>query len=105
MRWLLAHGKTDEAKDVIISATKTNKIQVPSNILDKIDNSKLAFSDEKLERKKDATILDVFRNRRICFRTLNMCYQVTLQWCIINLTFSSQDCSKKLAFNEWFLEK
>ena len=56
VRWLLAHGKTDEAKDVIISATKTNKIQVPSNILDKIDNSKLAFSDDKLERKKDATI-------------------------------------------------
>lgn len=101
VRWLLANGKIDEAKEVIIAAAKTNKIQVPTNILDKVDQSKMAFSDEKLERKRDATILDVFRNKRICFRTLNMCYQVTLQWCIhFNISFTTAPSMHLLVYGK-----
>ena len=79
VRWLLSHGRVEEAKQVIRRAARENNKQVPRHLMGDSDMEVIDLDNDK--DNKDAasarvTVIDLFRTRVILFRTLNMCYQV-----------------------------
>ena len=79
-RWLLTNGRTEEAKKIIEQAAKTNNKQVPRHLLQQADLSEINLKDDVSRQVIDVkvTVLDLFRPKKIMFRTVNMCYQVII---------------------------
>lgn len=75
VRWLLANNKTDEAKQIILLASKENQRPVPGHYLDHVARKSL-----EVEKVAESTsMLDVLKNSKILLRTINMSYQVSHQ--------------------------
>ena len=49
---------------------------IPDYIMDRVD-MEASKQEKAVSVAKSASLADVFRSRVICWRTLNMCYQVT----------------------------
>ena len=79
VRWLLSHGRVEEAKEIIERAARENNKKVPVHLMMTSDMSEIELDSNKDNRDAAAaqvTVMDLFRPRVILFRTLNMCYQV-----------------------------
>ena len=82
VRWLLSHGRVEEAKEIIERAARENNKKVPVHLMQTSDMSEIELDSNKDNRDAAAaqvTVMDLFRPRVILFRTLNMCYQVQLR--------------------------
>ena len=79
VRWLLSHGRVEEAREIIERAARENNKKVPVHLMRPSDMSEIELDSNKDNRdaaSAQATVMDLFRTRVILFRTLNMCYQV-----------------------------
>ena len=80
-RWLISHGRLQEARIIIEMASQVNNKQVPDHLL---KDSEMEEIDLKWSEKTEPgghltekiTVLDLFRPVKMGVRTLNMCFQV-----------------------------
>jgi len=97
VRWLLSHGRVEEAKEIIERAARENNKKVPVHLMRPSDMSEIELDSNKDNRDAAAaevTVLDLFRTRVILFRTLNMCYQwFSVTMCYYGLSFASTSLS------------
>ena len=82
VRWLIGAGRLEEAKEIIREAARANGREVPEHLLKAAD---LYSANEDANKTKEAsskraTILDLFRPRKMALRTVNMCFQVVIQF-------------------------
>ncbi len=90
-RWLIAVGRTEEAKEIILKGAKINKKTLPASIFDVSLQEK--DQDKPVVKGSDepkATFLDLFKPNVILFRSLNMFYQwFSVTMCYYGLSFAS----------------
>ncbi|XP_072301624.1 solute carrier family 22 member 4-like [Eucyclogobius newberryi] len=77
-RWLFCQGKVKEAEAIIRKAARWNKIQAPQNIFDQVP-----VGTARKRRKKNYSILDLFKTSSIRITTLNL----FLIWFIVFLGY------------------
>jgi len=98
-RWLLAHGKLDEAKKNIRDACNTNGRQIPSRLLEAIDAPRLSEITIQTQKNK-LNVLDLFKTKEIFFRTANMAFQwFSAMMCSYGLTSASTSLSGNIYAN------
>ena len=78
VRWLIGAGKMEEAKKIIREAARVNGKEVPEHLLKAADlfSAKTEADKAKAACAKKATILDLFRPKKMALRSINMCFQV-----------------------------
>ncbi|CAL8077574.1 unnamed protein product [Orchesella dallaii] len=65
VRWLLARGRKEEANAILKEVAKENNVDLSSEVLE-------SLSDEPKATNQSASVLDLFRYRRLALRTLNI---------------------------------
>lgn len=73
VRWQISNGKYEEAKDQIYKVAKENKVELDTEKVDQMIATTVKEKEKELTAEK-ASVFDLFRHRRICFRTLNLCF-------------------------------
>ena len=75
---MIGAGKIEEAKKIIRDAAIANGKEVPEHLLKAADlfSAKVEADKALAASAKKATILDLFRPRKMALRTVNMCFQV-----------------------------
>ena len=75
VRWLITSGQYSQAKQQIQKVAEVNKVTLQEE--DKVDRMiATSLADKEMEANKEkASIIDLFRHRRICLRTLNLCFR------------------------------
>ena len=78
VRWLIGAGKIEEAKKIIRDAARVNGKEVPEHLLKAADlySAKVEANKALAASAKKATILDLFRPKKMALRSINMCFQV-----------------------------
>jgi len=105
VRWLIGAGRLEEAKEIIREAARANGREVPEHLLKAAD---LYSANEDANKTKEAsskraTILDLFRPRKMALRTVNMCFQwFSATMCYYGLSFASTSLSGD-AFSNFML--
>jgi len=105
VRWLIGAGKIEEAKKIIRDAAKVNGKEVPEHLLKAADlfSAKVEADKALAASAKKATILDLFRPRKMALRTVNMCFQwFSATMCYYGLSFASTSLSGD-AFSNYLL--
>jgi len=105
VRWLIGAGKIEEAKKIIRNAARVNGKEVPEHLLKAADlySANVDANKEKAASAKRATILDLFRPRKMAMRTINMCFQwFSATMCYYGLSFASTSLSGD-AFSNYLL--
>ena len=80
-RWLIATGQNDKAIKIINDGARMNHRETPvklhliSNDLYDKENNKTSEKSVKANNERRATVLDIFKPKIICFRTLNLFFQ------------------------------
>ena len=84
-RWLISHGRLQEARIIVEMASKVNNKQVPDHLLKESEMEEIDLNDLNVKTTKETepgnvtekiTVLDLCRPVKIGVRTLNMCFQV-----------------------------
>ena len=71
VRWQISEGKYEEAKQQIFKVAKANNIEISEErVGEMIEN----YKNEKTGPEEKASIVDLFRHKRLCLRTLNLCF-------------------------------
>ena len=71
VRWQISEGKYEEAKQQIFKVAKANNIEISEErVGEMIEN----YKNEKTGPEEKACIVDLFRHKRLCLRTLNLCF-------------------------------
>ena len=71
VRWQISEGKYEEARQQIFKVAKANDIEISEErVGEMIENCK----NEKKDQSEKASLLDLFRHKRLCLRTLNLCF-------------------------------
>ena len=75
VRWLITSGQYSQAKQQIQKVAEVNKVSLQEE--DKVDRMiATSLADKEMEANKEKpSIIDLFRHRRICLRTLNLCFR------------------------------
>jgi len=73
VRWQISEGKYEDAKEQIYKVAKVNGVELDSEKVDLMINTTVQEKEKELTAEK-ASVFDLFRHRRICFRTLNLCF-------------------------------
>ena len=68
-----SQGQYTEAKEQITKVAKRNKVVLDEGKVDDMIATVVAEKKATQDEKK-ASILDLFRNRQLCLRTLNICF-------------------------------
>ena len=84
-RWLISNGRLEEAKAIVEMAAEANKKQVPHHLMKESDMEEIDLNNAKPTKDTKAaeakiTVKDLFLPSKIGLRTLNMCFQVTVQY-------------------------
>ena len=74
VRWLIGAGRIEEAKVIIREAARVNTRDSPEHLLKAADL--YSTNEDANVSVKKATILDLFRPRKMALRTINMFFQV-----------------------------
>ena len=83
-RWLISHGRLEEARIIIEMASQVNNKQVPDHLLKESEMEEIDLNIVKWSKETEPgghltekiTVLDLCRPVKIGVRTLNMCFQV-----------------------------
>lgn len=105
VRWLIGAGKMEEAKKIIREAARVNGKEVPEHLLKAADlfSAKTEADKAKAASAKKATILDLFRPKKMALRSINMCFQwFSATMCYYGLSFASTSLSGD-AFSNYLL--
>eukprot|EP00092_Neocalanus_flemingeri_P000308 GFUD01000330.1.p1 GENE.GFUD01000330.1~~GFUD01000330.1.p1 ORF type:complete len:587 (-),score=99.35 GFUD01000330.1:144-1904(-) len=101
VRWLLAKGKFEQAKKIMESIAKANGKDFPEHIFNNLETKTEKEKEITMQTKKtNASVLDIFKSGKMCFRILNMSFQwfsVTL--CFYGLSFASTGLSRDVFTN------
>ena len=73
VRWQISEGRYEEAKEQIYKVAKVNDVQLDTEKVDFMINCTVQEKEKELSTEK-ASVLDLFSHKRICFRTLNLCF-------------------------------
>merc|ERR1719278_135154 len=73
VRWQISKGQYSEAKEQIKKVAKRNKVVLDERKVDDMVATVVAEKKATKDEKK-ASIFDLFRNRQLCLRTLNICF-------------------------------
>eukprot|EP00090_Calanus_glacialis_P039501 TRINITY_DN68771_c0_g1_i1.p1 TRINITY_DN68771_c0_g1~~TRINITY_DN68771_c0_g1_i1.p1 ORF type:complete len:611 (-),score=103.55 TRINITY_DN68771_c0_g1_i1:27-1859(-) len=105
VRWLIGAGKIEEAKKIIRDAARVNGKEVPEHLLKAADlySAKVEANKALAASAKKATILDLFRPKKMALRSINMCFQwFSATMCYYGLSFASTSLSGD-AFSNYLL--
>ncbi|XP_030828463.1 organic cation transporter protein [Strongylocentrotus purpuratus] len=69
-RWLISNGKYDHAKKIVMKIAKVNKKTAP----DPLFTEEFKMEQNAARKESKLRAIDLFRTRKVCFRTLNMVY-------------------------------
>ena len=72
VRWLVARGRTQEARDIVRSAARENRRPLPAHLLAAGAGAEVGG----VAGAETASLGDLFRPGQMLGRTLNMCFQV-----------------------------
>ena len=72
VRWLVARGRAQEARDIVRSAAAENRRQLPARLLAAGAGAEVGG----VAGAETAALGDLFRPGHMLARTLNMCFQV-----------------------------
>lgn len=73
VRWLISRGKYEEAKKQLEKVAKINKVDLDEEKVQEMINNTIK-EKEKNENAEKAGVLDLFKHKRLCLRTLNLCF-------------------------------
>nr|XP_054773727.1 organic cation transporter protein-like [Lytechinus pictus] len=73
-RWLLSQGENEKAKKIIEHAAKVNKVQLPEDFLDELDDVKQNLKAETDGKERKPNFTEIFRHRSLRRRTFIMMY-------------------------------
>ena len=75
VRWLISKEQYEEAKQQLTKVAQVNKVELCK---EKMENMIITSINEKEESKKNdtnkASVLDILKHKRLCCRTLNLCF-------------------------------
>ena len=74
-RWLIASGQSDKAIKIINEGAKANNNKTPVHLYVKMEKSNEIETHNEGCISKKINILDLFRTKTICLRTLNLFFQ------------------------------
>ena len=71
VRWQISEGKYEEAKQQIFKVAKANNVELSE---ERVGEMIETYKNEKKDQRDDASLLDLFRHKKLCLRTLNLCF-------------------------------
>ena len=90
VRWLLAKGKVEEAAKIAKSIAKQNGKEFPEHIFKNLEMKASNETDATELKATSASVLDIFRSKKMFIRILNMSYQwFSITLCFYGLSFAS----------------
>ena len=71
VRWQISEGKYEEAKQQIFKVAKANDVELSE---ERVGEMMENYKNDKKDQSENASLLDLFRHKRLCLRTLNLCF-------------------------------
>ena len=71
VRWQISEGRYDQAKQQIFKVAKANDVELSEERVEEMIEN---YKNEKKDQTDSASLLDLFRHKRLCLRTLNLCF-------------------------------
>ena len=73
VRWQISEQKYDEAKEQLYKVATINKVDIDKEKVEEMINN--AIKEKELTKNQEkASLLDLFKHKRLCLRTLNLCF-------------------------------
>jgi len=75
VRWQISNGEYDKAKQQILKVAERNNVCLEQERVDQMIADVVKEKEESEDSQTEkASLLDLFRHRRLCLRTLNLCF-------------------------------
>ena len=73
VRWQISEQKYDQAKEQLYKVATINKVDIDKEKVEEMINN--AIKEKELTKNQEkASLLDLFKHKRLCLRTLNLCF-------------------------------